>query len=257
MPKLDRWIIASREVDILDKDTDHALRDMGALTAGGWNIVHQHVLVTYENKEKIERYMASRGYNVRPASDTSFFHPDHYVQGHEMETEAAELNLQLKEEQYAMLDSFRKLHSDFPEGLLSDDIVDTVCDNAEKIAKFWFEDVYQNETTTEYREMQADILLETVTKSLTLFGQWMRSHDTNAQVAEFYTQVGRDRRQAGLELHEVLSAVTLLRKQIFVFAATQGLQQHSLDIYKVLEFNRRLVIYFDKALYHITKGYGC
>jgi len=72
----------------------------------------------------------------------------------------------------------------------------------------------------------------------------------------FYQMLGRDRRDNGFSLDEVLSALTLLRKQVWTHARQQGVWERPIDVYRVLELNRRIVLFFDKAIYHTALGFG-
>ena len=76
MPKLDRWLIASKMVTVLDGETVRAIMDMGGHIGGGWCEVHQHVLVNVKNKEKIEALLDAKGFTVSAVSDRRVVHPE-------------------------------------------------------------------------------------------------------------------------------------------------------------------------------------
>ena len=69
MAKIEKWIIAARMVEVLDAETEKELINMGGLIAGGWCQVHQHIIVTPENKERIESYLREKGYQVLAATE--------------------------------------------------------------------------------------------------------------------------------------------------------------------------------------------
>ena len=72
---------------------------------------------------------------------------------------------------------------------------------------------------------------------------------------KFYMQLGRERREEGFPLSEVLSALSLIRKHIWTFALSRGVWNRTLAIYMALELDRRIVIFFDKATFHASRGY--
>jgi hypothetical protein len=74
MPKLERWIVASKMVEVLDKETLSKVLDDGGQIGGGWNRVHQHVLVNADNKERIEKILIENGYEIIGAEN--FQHPE-------------------------------------------------------------------------------------------------------------------------------------------------------------------------------------
>ncbi len=81
MPKLDRWLVASKMVTVLDKETVRAILDLDGHIAGGWCEVHQHILVNADNKEKIEKLLSSKGYTVSSVSEHRVVHPESLAHG--------------------------------------------------------------------------------------------------------------------------------------------------------------------------------
>ncbi|MBN2714178.1 MAG: hypothetical protein JXR97_17295 [Planctomycetes bacterium] len=76
MPKLERWIIASKKVRVLDTELEREILGMGGVLGGGFSEIHRHILVNPENKEVIEEHLRAKGYTVLPGTDKEFFHPD-------------------------------------------------------------------------------------------------------------------------------------------------------------------------------------
>jgi hypothetical protein len=59
-----------------------------------------------------------------------------------------------------------------------------------------------------------------------------------------------------VELHEMLSAIMLLKKQIWRFALSQGLWERPVEQYRVMELQSRFAVFFDKAMYDSARGYA-
>lgn len=76
MPKLDRWLVASKMVVVFDAELLRGILDVGATIGGGWCQVHQHVCVNARNKERIEAMLKERGFDVAPVGDKAFVHPE-------------------------------------------------------------------------------------------------------------------------------------------------------------------------------------
>jgi hypothetical protein len=53
----------------------------------------------------------------------------------------------------------------------------------------------------------------------------------------------------------VVSALSLTKKHIWEFALSKETWSRTIDIYMVLEFARRISIFFDRAVYYVAKGY--
>ena len=76
MPKMERWIVASKMVPVFDHDTLKQIVALGGTIGGGWSQVHQHLNVNVDNKEKIEELLQSRGYEVSNVCDRRLQHPE-------------------------------------------------------------------------------------------------------------------------------------------------------------------------------------
>lgn len=76
MPKLERWLIASKKVDVLDRETQQQVQECGGQIGGGWYEVHVHICVNPQNKEQIEQLLEDKGIAVSAASDHTIIHPE-------------------------------------------------------------------------------------------------------------------------------------------------------------------------------------
>jgi len=67
--------------------------------------------------------------------------------------------------------------------------------------------------------------------------------------------VGKTRKKEGLPLADVLSTLSLIKKQVFLFTIPRGVWEKTINIYMSLELDRRIMLFFDKVSYYITLGY--
>jgi len=158
-------------------------------------------------------------------------------------------------EEWAIQDSFRRLQDDEGREMLSDALVAMIRDHAEEVTRLWYHDVRANATTTSYRKLDADTLFDRGYTAVSQFGRWLRGREADNEVRTFYRALGRERRQQGFAVHEVLSSLTLLRKHVWTYARGEGVWEKPIDVYRVLELNRRIALFFDKAIYHTVRGF--
>jgi len=171
----------------------------------------------------------------------------------ESHTEAVRMCESLHREPWAIQDSFVHLYSDDTEGMLSDALVALVEEHAEEICDRWMTAVRENPTTGGYLTVDTVEVRRATLEALTHFCDWLQGA---GEMEAFYLDVGRQRRHQGLALADVLSALALLRKEIWTFARQHQVLASPIDVYRVMELSRRIVLFFDKALYHVTRGYG-
>jgi len=170
-------------------------------------------------------------------------------------TEAVQVCEALHQEPWAIQDSFTRLYSDSGEGLLSDALVTLVEERADEIYDRWLEVVRQDRTTLSYARPDDADIKDAAYEALSQFCTWLLDKDQGDAVEAFYFEVGRRRAQQGFDLAELVSALTLLRKEIWGFAREHQVLANPLDVYRVMELSRRIVLFFDKALFHATRGF--
>jgi 8-oxo-dGTP pyrophosphatase MutT (NUDIX family) len=162
-------------------------------------------------------------------------------------------------EEWAIRDSFLHLQAGAKgvgAEMLSDALVLLIRDHADEIAASWLAEVRSNPTTTGYRALDPQTLTERARQALLQFGRWLTGEGGTQEARDFYRALGAERGAQGIAAHEVLSSLTLLKKHVYAFARKQGIWERAIDVYRVLELDRRLVLFFDRAMYHTLRGFG-
>jgi 8-oxo-dGTP diphosphatase len=165
-----------------------------------------------------------------------------------------------KSEYWAIIDSFSKsLGKDdarpAEENLLSDKLVELIEKNADTIAGIWIDDAVTNPSTAGFRHFDHSRLFGDVCSILSHFGSWMGGITKDADIRNYYSALGRQSCRDRIPLSNVLSTLSLIKKHLWEFALSQGMWNRTIDIYMTLELNRRIVIFFDKAVFYTTQGY--
>ena len=174
--------------------------------------------------------------------------------------DATQVYMRNKSEYWAIVDSFSiSLGKDTPvnikKNLLSDKLVDVIERNAKSIARRWLNDVLTNPSTAGYQQLDPSRLFEDILSILSQFGKWLGGFYKDSDIRDFYTAFGKESRRNGVALSHVLSALSLIKKHLWEFALSRGMWHKTLDIYMALELDRRIVIFFDKAVFHTTQGH--
>ncbi len=159
------------------------------------------------------------------------------------------------QDEWAIQDSYESLQSGEHGEMLSDALVSLIEAEADKITRLWLDEVRSNPTTGSYRRVDRDDPFERCSSAISQFDRWFRGRDADDEVRDFYRKLGRERKAQGFAVHETLSSLTLLRKHVFTYARNHGVYERPIDVYRVLELNRRISVFFDKALYHTVRGF--
>jgi 8-oxo-dGTP diphosphatase len=161
---------------------------------------------------------------------------------------------QLHAEEWAIRDSFNRMQAEDEAEMLSDALVRLIRDSAREISTLWLAEVVSNPTTVSYRHVEPHALQERAEAALSQFGRWLKGTSADDEVRAFYRALGEERQRQGFAVRELLSSLMILRKHIWLFARSRGVWQRPIDVYRVLELDRRIVVFFDKAIYHAIRG---
>ena len=159
------------------------------------------------------------------------------------------------QEAWQMQDSFIALQREEGQALLSDELVALVQDHAGAVAEAWLAEVRMNPTTQAYLRLSDRVLRARGAGTISKLAHWLKGDEVADEIKEFYRALGRERRQQGFALQEVLSALMLLKKRVWSAAQREGMFERPIEIYRLLELNRRTAVFFDKAMYHTARGF--
>ncbi|OGD30139.1 MAG: hypothetical protein A2Y56_09905 [Candidatus Aminicenantes bacterium RBG_13_63_10] len=71
----------------------------------------------------------------------------------------------------------------------------------------------------------------------------------------FWTGLGRQRRQEGFALSEIIQAVHLVRKQLWRKIQSEGLLDNALDLLMAIDLYNHVIGFFDRAVLYAVQGY--
>jgi 8-oxo-dGTP diphosphatase len=172
------------------------------------------------------------------------------------------VNTYIKEKMdyWAIVDSFARTTGQLPcpderKNLLSDRLLVVIEKNAEKIADLWVQDVTTSSSTSVFKNFDKSMLFKMSRRHLSHFGKWLGGFHQDADIKNLYLKAGREGKKEGFRLEELLSAQSILKKHIWEFALSCGMWQKTLDIYTVLELDRRIILFFDNMAFYTARGY--
>ena len=168
---------------------------------------------------------------------------------------AIRLCADLHRDEWAIHDSFHQLENGSGAEMLSNSLVGFLGEHAGYVARLWLADVRSNRTTEGYWRLDPDQLLSECTSGLKLLGRYLEGGSTEERTKALYRDLGTRRWSQGVQLHEVLSAIMLLKKQIWSYALSQGLWERPVEMYRIMELQSRFAVFFDKAMYNAARGY--
>jgi hypothetical protein len=140
--------------------------------------------------------------------------------------------------------------------VLASRLIKIIEKNSDVIADRWVEDVITLPYTRSYWNIPHDVLHERAESVCRRIGYYLGRRMPKERLASFYRRMGTARRAEGHPVEDVIMALFLLKRHIWLFVLQEGLLTTNLELYQALELNNRVVLYFDRAIYYVAQGYA-
>lgn len=138
---------------------------------------------------------------------------------------------------------------------MSDQLVQLIEKNADALTKSWLRDVQKHAATPTYHAFDKDKLYQRAFRVYSQLGKWLSRETTKDDIETYYTALGRTRRKEGFALSEVIQALVITRRHVWLKIEEEGLLETHLDLAKGLELTNRVIVFFDRAILYTAIGY--
>lgn len=130
-----------------------------------------------------------------------------------------------------------------------------VRDFGDEIAGMWLSALRESAQTPSYGMVSDEELVTASEFALSQVDEHFSGRPAEGDIAAFFHKLGATRAAQGLPLPELISAMLLLKREIWMTARTHGVWESAMDLSRAVELNRELGRFFDRAVYHATAGY--
>lgn len=130
-----------------------------------------------------------------------------------------------------------------------------VTEHGEEIAQMWLEALRRSPQTPSYQGISDEELVGSRELALAQVDDWFSGKPAESDIAEFFYDLGKTRAAMGLPLPELLSAILLLKREIWMTARQHGVWESAMDLQRAVDLNRELGRFFDRAVYYSAAGY--
>lgn len=138
---------------------------------------------------------------------------------------------------------------------LSKKLIDLIEKNADMLTRSWLHDVKQHGDTLTYHRCDEKKLYDRAFAVYSHIGKWVSRETTKEDVAKYYKALGKERREEGFELAEVVYALILTKRHLWLKVLSSGMLDTALDMHQALELNNRVVLFFDRAIFYTVQGF--
>ena len=130
-----------------------------------------------------------------------------------------------------------------------------VQDYGNEIAGMWLSALRGSAQTPSYGVVSDEELVTASEFALAQVDEHFSGRPADGDIAAFFHKLGATRAAQGLPLPELISAILLLKREIWTTARTHGVWESAMDLQRAVDLNRELGRFFDRAVYHSTAGY--
>jgi hypothetical protein len=139
--------------------------------------------------------------------------------------------------------------------MISEMIVTRIKENASILTTRLIQDLLSREETKSYRTLDKDTLARRVFDVYSRLDAWLLGDKTKGEIRNHYMDLGRQRFREDIPLEEALMALMLIKRHIWLYVQEQNFFDSTFMFHQALEFNNRVVLFFDRAIYFTAMGY--
>ncbi len=139
--------------------------------------------------------------------------------------------------------------------MINEKFVAILRNKKDDIVKLWLEDFKKTRTLriiegiddTKWRRMMGEVMDgfdEVLTKDVSKY-----------RVCLDFTQLGREVFKDNYATHDIINALSLLKKVIIEVVTNEGFFGTAFQLFQLQELNNKAILYFDRATYYAVLGY--
>ena len=133
-------------------------------------------------------------------------------------------------------------------------LVKIIESRSDEIAMNWYRQVKHSDYTPSFEQISEEEALEMATNVYENLSHWLLPSSTH-EIKDSYEEFGKSLYWKGFKLSEIVMILVLIKRYLWLHLLDEGLISTNLEIYQALELNNRVILYFDKAIYHSIIGY--
>jgi hypothetical protein len=140
---------------------------------------------------------------------------------------------------------------------LSDRLMDLCSQHAEQIAEQWHKSIIKSSRTSSFKNNPKENCLRHATFLYKNLGRMYFADNPYKEVLSILDATGYAEEQyaRGIPLAEVIYALVLMRRHVWLYAETSALYNSASDMYLVMQSTNRILLLFDYAVYIVVNKY--
>jgi RsbT co-antagonist protein rsbRD N-terminal domain len=149
--------------------------------------------------------------------------------------------------------------------MLANRLIQLIENHSKSLTRETMHDILTNENTRGFRKVSKEELEPRIASLYQNLGKWI-CNPIEDDIRQEYEDWGRTRFRQGIQFSEIVYVLMLTKKHLRQFIRDHGLVSFSgdrvtpqefvpMELYAVQELNYLVGDFFDRALYHLVRGY--
>ena len=134
-------------------------------------------------------------------------------------------------------------------------LVELIQSHSEELSQQVLKEMLSRKETESYNKLHRKEVYRRIYEVYSGLGSWLSKDTPKDDLEEHYTRLGKRRFTEGIPLKEVVMALLLIKKYLWLYILETYLFKSTFEIYQSLEMNNRVVLFFDRAIYFSSMGY--
>jgi hypothetical protein len=137
-----------------------------------------------------------------------------------------------------------------------DNLAVMIRDNAEELSKRLCKDLFSREETKSYHKLSQDEIYGRGHEIYSKLDVWLSGGKAKSgEMKSFFVGMGRDRCREGITLRDEVMMLMLVKRHLWLFVLEKNFFDSSYELQNALQFNNRVVMFFDRVIFYVSQGY--
>lgn len=138
---------------------------------------------------------------------------------------------------------------------VSQRLVELIESNADELTIRCINNLRDHPFTQTYHTYDENRLYKRVFRVYSHLGKWISRETSKEEIAALYEALGAQRKKEGFKLSEVIKALIITRRHLWLKVLAEGFIDNVLELNQALALNNRVILFFDRAIHYVIKGY--
>jgi hypothetical protein len=134
-------------------------------------------------------------------------------------------------------------------------LVTLIEEHADELTTKWLEVVRTHPDMPTYRTYDEKLLYDRAFSVYSQLGKWLSDETTKEEIKDIYFTLGRRRKEEGFKLSELLLALIINRRVLWLKIPKGDLLESVSDLHAGMRLSNNTILFFDRAMFYTAQGY--